>query len=126
MGQPDRDSTGQICPRPPGWKPSASVVACSRSRNARALSTGFRVAPTRVELPARCGPVAARRTLARALVAYNAGLGDDFAKRGLQLGVTYQGALVTKGAFAKLVLDCRSGLLEGWVGPALKTPPATK
>jgi hypothetical protein len=185
MGQADRDPLGQICPRPPGWTPGAPVVACSRGRNALALSTGFRVAPTRVELPARCGPVAVRRALARVLAAFNVGLGDVLAKRfaargqlhpytgsiagagfvgrraiarfvraryragdgwtatrlltpqgsvglpgrsvyGLEFGVTYQGALVTERASAKLVLDCRSGLLEGWVGPALKTPPATK
>jgi hypothetical protein len=44
---------------------------------------------------------------------------------GLEFRLTYQGGLVAERVGAKLVVDCRSGLLQGWVGPALKTPPAT-
>ncbi len=44
---------------------------------------------------------------------------------GLEFQISYQGTFVSKRASAKLVVDCRTGLLQGWVGPALKVPPAT-
>jgi hypothetical protein len=43
---------------------------------------------------------------------------------GLEFRVDYQGALFAEPAAAKLVVDCDSGLLARWVGPAIKTPPA--
>lgn len=183
MGQSDRDFLGQICPRPQGWKPDAPIVVCSGGPNAQAVSPRFRVAPTRVDLPARCKPAAVRRSVARALSAFNLGDGEVFAKRfisggqfhpytrsitglgflgrrtitrfvraryragdgwtatrlftpqtpvglpsravfGVDLRVSYQGAAVAEHVGAKLVVDCRSGLLEIWGGPAIKTPPA--
>lgn len=185
MGQNDRDLHGQVCPRPPQWKPGAPLVSCSDGPNALALSPEFRVAPTRVDLPARCKPVAVRRTLSSVLAAFNVGLSDTFAKRfvargqfhpytgsiagagfvgrraiarfvraryragdgwtatrlltsqgsvglpneavyGLALQVSYQGALYAEPASAKVVVNCRSGLLATWVGPAIKTPPAKR
>jgi hypothetical protein len=42
---------------------------------------------------------------------------------GLDFRVSYQGAVVAEHAGAKLVVDCRSGLLEKWVGPSVKLPP---
>lgn len=41
---------------------------------------------------------------------------------GLVLIVSYQGARVAETG-VKLVLDCRSGLLRTWGGPALALPP---
>lgn len=41
---------------------------------------------------------------------------------GLQFAVSYQGASVKAKAAAKLVVDCRSGLLRRWVGPSIRTP----
>jgi hypothetical protein len=43
---------------------------------------------------------------------------------GIDLRVSYQGAVVAEHVGAKLVVDCRSGLLQFWGGPAIKTPPA--
>jgi len=42
---------------------------------------------------------------------------------GLEFRVSYQGAVVAEQAGAKLVVDCRSGLLTRWVGPSVKVPP---
>jgi hypothetical protein len=42
---------------------------------------------------------------------------------GLAFRVSYQGAVVAEQAGAKLVVDCRSGLLTRWVGPSIKIPP---
>jgi hypothetical protein len=44
---------------------------------------------------------------------------------GLELAVRHQGAAVAERAGTKLVVDCMSGLLQRWVGPALKLPSAS-
>jgi hypothetical protein len=41
----------------------------------------------------------------------------DEATYGLSLRVSQRGALVRRGG-ARLIVDCRSGLLVTWVGPA--------
>jgi hypothetical protein len=41
----------------------------------------------------------------------------------LDFRVSYQGAVVAEQASAKLVIECRSGLLRAWIGPPMKTPP---
>ncbi len=46
----------------------------------------------------------------------------DHAVYGLMFAVTYQGTLIAAEAAAKLVVDCRSGLLRRWVGPSIKIP----
>jgi hypothetical protein len=43
---------------------------------------------------------------------------------GLDLRVSYQGTTVAEHVGAKLVVDCSSGLLRAWVGPATGTPPS--
>jgi hypothetical protein len=42
---------------------------------------------------------------------------------GVALRVSHQGATVVEDIGSKLVVDCPSGLLEFWGGPAIKTPP---
>jgi hypothetical protein len=44
---------------------------------------------------------------------------------GLEFRVSYQGAVIAEQVGAKLVIDCRSGLLQTWVGPSLKIPPGS-
>lgn len=41
----------------------------------------------------------------------------------LQLRVTHQGASVANNAGARLVVDCRNGKLQRWIGPVLPEPP---
>jgi hypothetical protein len=43
----------------------------------------------------------------------------------LAIRLSYQGVTVTERTSAKVVIDCRSGLIETWLGPARKAPPAT-
>lgn len=169
------------CPQPRGWSPSGPVVACTAGPNARALAASFRVHSTPIALPEACRPAAARQRVRSALVAFNVGAGETFARSfvassgfhpytasfpgtgligrariarfvssryragdgwtatrllpprgtvglpkwaayGLEFQLSHQGALVTTRASAKLVLDCQSGLLDGWVGPSLRLP----
>jgi hypothetical protein len=42
----------------------------------------------------------------------------------LEFDVSHQGSPFADGAGSKLVVNCSSGLLERWVGPASKLPPA--
>jgi len=42
----------------------------------------------------------------------------------LEFRVTYQGSSIADKAGAKLVVDCRTGKLRKWAGPALRLPPS--
>jgi hypothetical protein len=43
---------------------------------------------------------------------------------GVAIRVSHQGRAVSEELGAKLVLDCNSGLLRFWGGPAIRTPPS--
>jgi len=42
---------------------------------------------------------------------------------GVDLRISHQGAAVAEHVGAKLVVDCGSGLLRAWIGPAIRRPP---
>jgi hypothetical protein len=42
---------------------------------------------------------------------------------GVDLRVSYQGRRVAEHEGAKVVVDCRSGLVRAWIGPAIVKPP---
>lgn len=128
MGQNDRDFLRQVCPRPPGWRPGAPAVACSRGPNAPTLAPEFRIPSTRVPLPSRCRPTTVRRTVSRALAAFNVGLGDEFARRFVVRGQfhPYTGSIAGSGfvgrkAIARFVRGrYRAG--DGWTATRLIAP----
>jgi hypothetical protein len=115
MGAPGSTSPRMPCPRPPGWSPNGSVVACADGANAPALADAFRVMPRSTKFSGRCRPQAVAAGLRRMLTAFNAGDGDMFSRE-LTRRAAFQplaGALRQRRAMVRYVSG-RYHAGEGW------------
>lgn len=106
------------CPRPPGWSPGRPIVACSTGTNARAVSNDFVTGHESTSGP--CGTRAVSFRVTRALSAFNAGLGNVFARQLTRTAAfrAQRGPLRTRRAITRYA-QARYHAGEGWTATQL-------